>query len=113
VAASLPVNNPSSDTTRLIASWIADGAIGKVREIHNWSSRPYWPQGVPRPAAAETVPEGLDWDLWVGPAPERPYHGLLPSSGAAGTLRLRFVRDMGATASPASSRSWGLKPPTA
>jgi predicted dehydrogenase len=73
VTASLPVNNPSTESTRLIASWIADGAIGKVREIHNWTDRPYWPQGVERPAQASPVPEGLDWDMWLGPAAERPY----------------------------------------
>jgi len=74
VATSLPVNNPSSESTRLIAEWIADGAIGQVREVHNWSSRPYWPQGVERPKEEMPVPPGLDWDLWLGPAPWRPFH---------------------------------------
>ncbi len=74
VATSLPVNNPSSDSTKLIAEWIADGAIGRVREVHNWSSRPYWPQGVERPAETMPVPENLDWNMWLGPAPERPYN---------------------------------------
>ncbi|MBI4909959.1 MAG: Gfo/Idh/MocA family oxidoreductase [Acidobacteria bacterium] len=74
VATSLPVNNPTSDSTKLIAAWIADGAIGKVKEVHNWSSRPFWPQGVERPAEAMPVPENLDWDMWLGPAAARPYH---------------------------------------
>jgi predicted dehydrogenase len=74
VATSLPVNNPSSDSTKLIAAWIADGAIGRVREVHNWSSRPFWPQGVERPAESMPVPAGLDWNMWLGPAPERPYN---------------------------------------
>ena len=74
VATSLPVNNPSSEATHLISDWIADGAIGQVREVHNWSNRPFWPQGVDRPKDAQPVPEGLDWDLWLGPAPERPFH---------------------------------------
>src|SRR5207237_1308633 len=74
VATSLPVNNPSSEETRIISEWIADGAIGKVLEVHNWSSRPFWPQGVDRPKEAQSVPEGLDWDLWLGPAPERPFN---------------------------------------
>ena len=74
VATSLTVNNPSTENTRLIAEWIADGAIGRVREVHNWSSRPYWPQGVERPQEELPAPPGLDWDLWVGPAPVRPYH---------------------------------------
>jgi predicted dehydrogenase len=74
VATGLPVNNPSTENTRLIASWIADGAIGAVKEVHNWSSRPYWPQGVDRPRDVQPIPEGLNWDMWVGPAPERPFH---------------------------------------
>lgn len=74
VATSLPVNNPSSETTQTLSAWVADGAIGKVREVHNWSNRPYWPQGVDRPKESEPVPASLDWDLWVGPAPERPFH---------------------------------------
>jgi predicted dehydrogenase len=79
VATSLPVNNPSRDATRLISDWIADGAIGQVREVHNWSSRPFWPQGIDRPADAQPVPDGLDWNLWLGPAPERPFnHAYLP-----------------------------------
>jgi predicted dehydrogenase len=79
VATSLPVNNPSTESTKLLAEWIADGAIGQVRELHNWSSRPFWPQGVDRPKEAQPVPDGLDWNMWLGPAPERPFnHAYLP-----------------------------------
>jgi predicted dehydrogenase len=74
VATGLPVNNPSSEATHLISAWIADGAIGRVGEVHNWSSRPYWPQGVERPKEEQPVPDGLDWDMWLGPAAERPFH---------------------------------------
>ncbi|MCL4843920.1 MAG: Gfo/Idh/MocA family oxidoreductase [Bryobacteraceae bacterium] len=74
VATSVTVNNPASAATQQIKGWIAGGAIGAVREVHNWSSRPYWPQGVARPAGSPKAPEGLDWDLWVGPAAERAYH---------------------------------------
>jgi len=73
VATSLTVNNPSTDVTHLITQWLDDGAIGHVREVHNWSSRPFWPQGVDRPSAVDSVPDGLDWDMWLGPAPERPF----------------------------------------
>jgi predicted dehydrogenase len=72
VVASITVNNPSTNETKTISRWLAEGAIGKVHEVHNWSSRPFWPQGVPRPAA-EPVPDGLDWDMWLGPAAERPF----------------------------------------
>jgi len=42
--------------------------------VINWSNRPFWPQGLERPKETQPVPEGLDWDLWLGPAPERPFH---------------------------------------
>ena len=74
IVVSLPVNNPSSEDTKLIIAWLADGAVGRVREVHNWSSRPYWPQGVTRPVETQAVPEGLDWDMWLGPAPQRPFN---------------------------------------
>jgi hypothetical protein len=53
-----------------------DGAIGPVREAHAWTNRPVWPSGVEvgRPEDAPEVPPDLDWDLWLGPAQERPYH---------------------------------------
>src|SRR5262249_53544004 len=44
VVASITVNNPSTRETQAITQWLADGAIGTVREVHNWSSRPFWPQ---------------------------------------------------------------------
>ena len=48
--------------------WIAAGAIGPVREVHNWSTRPFWPQGMTElPPETPPVPDGLDWDLWLGP----------------------------------------------
>jgi len=73
VATSLTVNNPSTEPTRIISEWLADGAIGTVQEVHNWSSRPFWPQGVGRPENADPIPEGLDWDMWLGPAADRPF----------------------------------------
>jgi predicted dehydrogenase len=64
----------SGEGVRLIQEWIEDGAIGEVHEVHCWTNRPIWPQGIPRPTDTPAVPEGLDWDLWLGPAPVRPYH---------------------------------------
>jgi predicted dehydrogenase len=79
VATQIAVANQASEDTRLLCEWIWAGAIGPVREVMNWSSRPFWPQAVERPKEAEPVPEGLDWDLWLGPAPERPFnHAYLP-----------------------------------
>jgi len=66
---------------RLYYEFIKDGAIGAVKEVHVWTDRAgvpdgraWWPQGVDRPKDTPPVPEGLDWDLWLGPAPVRPYH---------------------------------------
>lgn len=79
VATQIAVANQASESTRQLCEWIWDGAIGPVREVHNWSSRPFWPQGVERPKETQPVPDGLDWDMWLGPAPERPFnHAYLP-----------------------------------
>lgn len=52
---------------------IQAGVIGKPLELHVWSNRPIWPQGFDRPPGEDPVPETLDWDAWIGPAPMRPY----------------------------------------
>jgi hypothetical protein len=52
---------------------IQAGVIGAPRELHVWSNRPIWPQGVNRPAGSDPVPETLNWDAWLGPARERPF----------------------------------------
>lgn len=62
------------NSIRLIASWIRDGAIGTLREVHNWSSRPMWPQYSTIPTETPPTPKGFDWDLWLGPALDRPFH---------------------------------------
>src|SRR5688572_26933168 len=60
--------------TRQSGEWIEAGAIGKVSEIHYWTNRPIWPQAIERPSESHHTPEWLDWDLFLGPAPLRPYH---------------------------------------
>lgn len=52
---------------------IQAGVIGAARELHVWSNRPIWPQGLARPMGSDPVPDNVDWDLWLGPAPFRPY----------------------------------------
>lgn len=58
----------------LINKWIQEGQIGALKEIHNWSNRPVWPQFVSIPTETPAVPEGFNWDLWLGCVPDRPYH---------------------------------------
>jgi hypothetical protein len=56
-----------------VMTWINGGAIGVLREIHNWTNRPVWPQYANLPTVTTPVPEGFDWDLWLGPEATRPY----------------------------------------
>ncbi|MBU6410492.1 MAG: Gfo/Idh/MocA family oxidoreductase [Verrucomicrobia bacterium] len=63
----------SSDGLRRAVECIQAGIIGQVREVHVWTNRPIWPQGMGRPEGSDPVPATLDWDIWIGPAPMRPY----------------------------------------
>ena len=58
----------------LIADALKQGIIGKLREIHNWTNRPVWPQYTEIPADKPPIPKGLNWDLWLGPTLDRPFH---------------------------------------
>jgi predicted dehydrogenase len=64
----------SSEPLRIAVEVLRSGVIGTVREVHAWSDRPIWPQGIERPADSKPTPPYLFWDLWLGPAPERPYY---------------------------------------
>jgi len=74
VATQMGNQGNAGEGVRLIQEWIEDGAIGVVREVHAWTEKPIWPTGIVRPTDSPPVPEGMDWDLWLGPAPTRPYH---------------------------------------
>lgn len=74
VATQMGNQGHAMEGTRQIREWVEAGAIGTVRRIEYWTNRPIWPQAIHRPSEAHHVPPWLDWDLWLGPAPERPYH---------------------------------------
>ncbi|MGA2747909.1 MAG: Gfo/Idh/MocA family oxidoreductase [Verrucomicrobiota bacterium] len=74
---------------------IQAGIIGQVTDVHVWSNRPIWPQGLQRPTDSDPVPEGLDWDLWLGPAPQRPYKGLYLGNNAYHPFNWRGWIDFG------------------
>ena len=57
-----------------VMAWIKHGSIGTLLEVHNWTNRPVWPQYTTLPTDTPPVPEGFDWDLWLGPEAARPYH---------------------------------------
>jgi predicted dehydrogenase len=82
VTTQMGIQGHSGEGIRLICEWIGDGAVGDVHEVDAWCSLSYYPFGHAywsskwsrRPADTPPVPSTLDWDLWLGPAPERPYH---------------------------------------
>lgn len=63
----------SEDGLRTAVEYIQSGGIGEVKEVHVWTNRPIWPQGAGRPEGEDPIPEGLNWDAWIGPAPMRPF----------------------------------------
>ncbi len=72
VATQMGNQGTASSSLRSNAYKVRAGALGNVTEVHVWTNRPIWPQGGPRPAP-EAVPSNLHWDLWLGPAPDRPF----------------------------------------
>jgi predicted dehydrogenase len=82
VTTQMGIQGHSGEGIRLVVEWIRAGTIGEVREVDAWCDLSYYPWGHAywsskwgeRPADAPAVPAGLDWDLWIGPAPFRPYH---------------------------------------
>lgn len=64
----------SGSGNAMIVERIKQGAIGKLREVHNWTNRPVWPQYTEIPTDRAPVPKGFNWDLWLGPVPDRSYH---------------------------------------
>lgn len=74
VATQMGNQGNSGDGVRQLCEWIWNNEIGEIREVHAWTDRPIWPQGIERPEKAMPVPKTLKWDLFIGPAPMRPYN---------------------------------------
>jgi len=76
VATQMGNQGHATEGSRLTNEWIQAGVIGEVREVHVWSDRPgnLWKQGIGRPHDTPPIPSTLDWNLWLGPIHERPYH---------------------------------------
>src|SRR3954471_12613830 len=73
VATQMGNQGSSESGLRRAVEVVQSGAIGKVREVHVWSNRPIWPQGIPRPEGEDAVPQDLNWDVWLRQAPYRPF----------------------------------------
>ena len=63
----------AEEGARLINEMVADGALGTVQEVHCWTNRPVWPQGIGRPVGSDPIPTHINWDLWLGAASFRPF----------------------------------------
>src|SRR5262249_21953646 len=104
------------DRSRAGIEVLRSGAIGEVKELHVWTDRAgeWWPQGVERPGDAPPVPEGLDWDLWLGVAPARPYHPAYCPFAWRGwkDLGTGAVGDMGIHNAAMPFAALGLGPPS-
>ncbi|MEO7142665.1 MAG: Gfo/Idh/MocA family oxidoreductase [Bryobacteraceae bacterium] len=74
VATQMGNQGHSNDGARRACEIIWSGAIGDVREVHAWTNRPIWPQGIDALLPEQPVPATMDWDVWLGPAEERPYN---------------------------------------
>lgn len=76
VATQMGNQGHATEGARLTNEWLRAGVIGEVREVHCWSDRAgkLWKQGIDRPTDRPAVPKSLNWDLWLGPVAERPYH---------------------------------------
>lgn len=94
-ATQMGIQNHSQPRLRAAHELFQRGHIGRVHTVHVWTDRPngWWPQGVGRPAAIDPVPVDLDWDLWLGVAPERPY-----AKGAYHPFAWRGWKDFGSGA---------------
>lgn len=105
VATQVTASANTSDRACRTCELIAAGAIGPVREVHIWSNRPLWPQGMERPEGRDAVPATLDWDLWLGPAAERPFVAEWPEAHYA-VAQVNSGRAKRAVYHPWNFRGW-------
>lgn len=76
VATQMGNQGNSGDGVRQVCEWIWNGEIGEVKEVHTWTDRPIWPQGLQRPTKVMPVPKTMNWDLFIGPAQMRPFNDI-------------------------------------
>ena len=105
----------ATEGARLTNEWIQAGVIGEIREVHTWTDRAglLWKQGIGRPTETPPVPPTLDWNLWLGPVRERPYHPIYAPVGWRGwwDFGTGALGDMGAHIIDHPVWALGLGPP--
>ncbi len=110
-------NQGASNPAQLqVQKWINEGEIGNVHTVKVWTNRPVWPQGIPLPKPdPENLPEGLAWDLWLGPAKKTPYTSAMHPFNWRGWWEYGTgaLGDMGCHLIDIPFRALGLKYPTA
>jgi hypothetical protein len=74
VATQMGNQGASGEGVHTICEWLWNNEIGEVTKVESFTDRPIWPQGLARPEEEQAIPDTLNWDLFVGPAPMRPYH---------------------------------------
>ena len=105
VATQVTSSPNTTETACRTCELIWAGAIGPVREVHIWSNRPLWPQGMERPAGQDEIPATFDWDLWLGPAPKRPFVANWPADHYA-LAQVKAGRPRRAVYHPWNFRGW-------
>lgn len=73
VASQMGNQGHSNDGARVTVETIRAGVLGPIKEVHAWTNRPIWPQGIEKRPEGQPVPPEVDWEAWLGPAAERPY----------------------------------------
>jgi predicted dehydrogenase len=110
-------NQGASNPDQLqVQKWVDSGVIGTISEVKVWTNRPVWPQGVPMPKSdANMKPDGLRWDLWLGPAKETAYTPEMHPFNWRGWWQYGTgaLGDMGCHIIDVPFRALGLKYPTA
>ncbi len=96
---------PGKESTLRTVEVVRSGVIGDVLEVHMWNDRPIWPQGFDRPPGKDAVPEQVDWESWIGPAPMRPYKAKWPEGHPVYKLPSELKRG-GAVYHPFVWRGW-------
>ncbi len=71
----------SNDGTRKLKEWFEAGLIGDIEQVHVWTNRPIWPQGLKWPTKTGTPPSTFNWDLWQGPAPDKTFPATIEEGG--------------------------------